>query len=77
MRLTITSCPKCEAPPVYILESMLVHYDIELSKDGEFDYTGQSEDFCETAEPVQCDGKVTVGCQDGHEWQTPVEETAP
>lgn len=76
MRLTITSCPKCEAPPVYILESMLVHYDIERSEDGAFDYTGQSEDFCETAEPVWRDGTVTVGCQNGHEWQTPVEETA-
>ena len=77
MRLAIPTCPECEATAVYILESMLVHYGIELSEDGAFSYTGNSEDFCETAEPVQCDGKVTVGCENGHEWQTPVEETAP
>ncbi len=76
MRLIITACPKCEAPAVYILESMLVHYDIELSQDGAFDYTGQSDNFYETAEPVRHDGTITVGCKDGHEWQTPVEETA-
>ncbi|MGH9462283.1 MAG: hypothetical protein ACRD1X_13770 [Vicinamibacteria bacterium] len=76
MRLTIPRCPECETPAVYILESMLVHFEIELSLGGAFEYTGQSEDFCETAEPVERDGTITVGCENGHEWQTPVEETA-
>ncbi len=70
MRFAIAACPECGQEPRYILESMLVHFEIELT-DSEFDYAGQSDDFVETAEPVRDpQGRVTLGCDKGHEWQT-------
>ena len=70
MRFEISACPECGQDPHYILESMLVHFEIELT-DGEFDYAGHSDEFVETSEPVRdSEGRVTLGCQDGHEWQT-------
>ena len=45
--------------------------DIEAGDDGEFEYTSDSEDFVETAEPVRnAEHQVTVGCAHGHEWNT-------
>lgn len=76
MYFVIASCPECYQAPVYILESMLVHYEIEADADGSFDYTGDSEEFVETAEPVQdAEQRVTVICAAGHEWNTAITES--
>ena len=70
MRFARGACPECGDPPRYILESMLVHFEIELT-DGEFQYAGHSEEFVETSEPVRDpEGRVTLGCTESHEWQT-------
>ena len=70
MRFETGACPECGHDASYVLESMLVQFEIEPA-DGEFDYTGHSEEFVETAEPVRDpQGRVTLGCRDGHEWQT-------
>jgi hypothetical protein len=75
VRLSVARCPECGEPPDYILESMLIHFDV-ASEDGEtFAYNGQSQEFVETSEPVKdSDGFITVGCLNGHEWPTTLTE---
>ena len=69
MRFEISACPECGQDPCYILESMLVHFEIEPT-DSEFNYVGHSQEFVETAGPVRDpEGRVTLGCHEGHEWQ--------
>ncbi len=75
MRFAVARCPQCGEPPDYVLESMLIHFHV-ASEDGEtFAYTGQSEEWVETSEPVKDpDGLSTVGCVNDHEWLTTLTE---
>lgn len=71
MRFETDRCHQCGKEAAYILESMLVHYWLERSPEGQFDYSSHSEEWVETSEPVKDPaGRITLGCEDGHEWQT-------
>lgn len=54
---------------------MLVNYEIEAFDDEApdvFDYTGEYEDFADTAQPYIVEGTVKVYCPEGHDWRTAV-----
>lgn len=77
MRFDIDKCPQCGGPPIGIHETMPATYYLYDVGDGEFDYDGMraSKVFDEGSEPV-CDskGRVTLQCEQEHEWQTLQEE---
>lgn len=69
-KLLRPTCPVCKARANGILETMLVRYELDVAEDGSFDYTGETQEYDETAEPLFEKGHVTVSCEAGHEWPT-------
>lgn len=73
MKLAEPRCPECGEHACTIEETMLVNYEIGLFDDtpeGEFEYTGEYEDFADTAQPHIVEGTVKVYCPEGHDWRT-------
>lgn len=78
MRLFTPQCPECGERACHIEETMLCQYEIGQFENvqhpdpasEEFDYTGQYEDYGDTAQPNIVEGTVAVKCHNGHEWRT-------
>lgn len=76
MRLLTPQCPTCGERASQIEETMLCKYEIgefENGPEGHFDYTGEYEDFGDTAQPHIVEGTVEVECPNGHDWRTAIE----
>ncbi|MGE0454247.1 MAG: hypothetical protein AB7Q30_12000 [Vicinamibacteria bacterium] len=76
MRFETPRCPVCDGSAGALLESMLVHQEIEAGPDGEFEYTGGYQDFFESIEPVEEAGQWTLVCAEDplHEWLSQVHD---
>lgn len=81
MKLGTPECPHCGEPACHIEETMLCRYEIgqfenvehQDAATGQYDYTGEYEDFSDTAQPHMVDGTVEVACHNRHTWRTTIE----
>jgi hypothetical protein len=73
MKLLIPLCPDsdCKKRASFILERVLCNTSIRTSKNGTFEYTGDSDIAWDSQEPkIGDDGLVEVQCINGHTWNT-------
>jgi len=74
MKFATPRCPTCQQLAAGTLESISGRADLNVEEDGSADYSGHTEVFWDEQKTVMDDdGRVTLACPDGHEWQSSLE----
>lgn len=77
MKFGTPKCPTCGELASSTLERILGSAELTFDDDGIAEYTGDTRISWDTQETVEdSEGCVTLACDDGHEWQSRMEEAS-
>jgi hypothetical protein len=73
VQFTKPRCPECGERPANIEERMLTNMRLmPMPTEGEYAYTGEYDDDCESVEPNIVNGQVALYCDNEHQWHSAI-----